>query len=57
MVDVHSDQGIFTECLELIIPGRKSNRGRKPTKLEVTTEDISISEYLKILINILPKHW
>jgi len=49
MVDIHSDQKIYTERPELIIPERKSKRGRIPTKLKTTTEDVSVSEYLKTL--------
>lgn len=49
MLDVHSDQKIFTECPELIVPERKGNRGRKPTKFKATKEDICVSEYLKTL--------
>ncbi len=46
MVDVHSDQSIFLERPELIVPECKSNRGRTPTKPQATTEDINVSEYL-----------
>ena len=49
MVDIHSDQKIYTERPELILPERKGKRGRIPTKLKTTTEDVSVSEYLKTL--------
>lgn len=49
MVDVHSDQSMYLERPELIVPERKSNRGRTPTKPQATTEDMSVSEYLKTL--------
>lgn len=49
MVDIHSDQKIYLNRPELILPERKSNRGRKPSSLKATEEDISVSEYLKTL--------
>lgn len=49
MVDVHSDQKIFTERPELIVPKRKSNRGRTPSRLKATTEDTNVGKYLKTL--------
>jgi len=49
MVDIHSDQNIYLERPELIVPERKSSRGRTPTKLQATTECISVSEHLKTL--------
>jgi len=49
MVDVHSDQYIYFVRPELILPERKSTRGRTPTRLKTTSEGISVSEYYKTL--------
>ncbi len=49
MVDIHSDQKIYLNRPELILPERKSNRGRIPTRLKATEENISVSEYLENL--------
>lgn len=51
MVDIHSDQKVYLKRPELILPERKSNRGRRPTRLKATEEDVSMSEYLKTLQN------
>jgi SRSO17 transposase len=51
MVDIHSDQKVYLNRPELILPERKSNRGRRPTRLKATEEDISVSEYIKTLQN------
>jgi len=49
MLDIHSDQKIYTERPELILPKRKNTRGAPPKRLKATTEDISVSQYLKTL--------
>ena len=49
MLDIHRDQKIFLERPELILPQRKSNKGREPKRLKATTKDISVSEYLRSL--------
>lgn len=49
MLDIHSDQTIYLERPELIIPERKSTKGPKPKKLKATTEGIIVSEYLRTL--------
>jgi SRSO17 transposase len=54
MLDIHSDQQIFTERPELLVPERKSNRGRIPQKLQPTLETVSVSQYMKTLVS---KDW
>ena len=54
MLDIHSDQKIYLERPDLILPERKSNRGREPKRLKATTGDISVSEYLQTLED---KNW
>jgi SRSO17 transposase len=54
MLDIHSDQKIYLERPDLILPERKSNRGREPKRLKATTDDISVSEYLQTLED---KNW
>jgi SRSO17 transposase len=49
MLDIHSDQTIYLERPELLIPERKGTKGAKPKRLKATTEAISVSEYLKTL--------
>lgn len=49
MLDIHSDQQIFTERPELIMPERKSNRGRAPEKLYPSLESVSVTQYMKAL--------
>ncbi len=38
MLDIHSDQKIFLERPDFILPLRKSNKGREPKRLKATTE-------------------
>ena len=49
MLDIHSDQKIFTQQPDLILPERKGSQGPFPKKLKVTTQDISVTEYMKNL--------
>jgi len=49
MLDIHSDQTIYLERPELLIPERKGAKGAKPKRLKATTEAISVSEYLQTL--------
>lgn len=49
MLDVHSDQKIYIEEPELIIPERKGNRGRKPTRLTTDIESIRLDAYIQSL--------
>jgi SRSO17 transposase len=52
MLDIHSDQKIFTLQPDLVIPKRKSAKGPSPKKLKATIPDISVSDYMKNLQNI-----
>lgn len=51
MLDIHSDQKIYLERPDLILPERKSNKGREPKKLKATTDALSVTEYLQTLKN------
>jgi len=46
MFDIHSNQRIYLEKPELVLPERKSNRGPKPKRLTVTEESIKVSDYV-----------
>ena len=52
MLDIHSDQKIFTRQPDLVIPERKSTKGPSPKKLKATILDISVIDYMKNLQNI-----
>jgi SRSO17 transposase len=54
MLDLHADQTIFIECPELVLPERKSPKGKEPKKLKATTDSTSVSKYLQTLGN---KDW
>jgi SRSO17 transposase len=47
MLDIHSDQPVYLEKPELILPLRKSHRGREPKRLKATIQSIKVSEYCK----------
>jgi len=49
MLDIHSDQKIFTQKPELFVPERKSSKGPTPSKLKATTPDMNVSEYMESL--------
>jgi len=49
MLDIHSDQPVYLEKPDLILPQRKSNRGREPKRLKATTQSIKVSEYCQRL--------
>jgi len=49
MLDIHSDQKIFLNRPELFLPERKSTKGPAPKRLKATTQDMSVSEYVKSL--------
>ncbi|NBC83570.1 MAG: IS701 family transposase [Bacteroidetes bacterium] len=49
LMDVRENQHIFLEKPEIQVPKRKSNRGRKPSKLKADKTSISVSEYQKTL--------
>jgi SRSO17 transposase len=47
MLDIHTDQPVYIEKPDLILPERKSKRGREPKRLKATTQSIKVSEYCK----------
>ena len=47
MLDIHSDQSVYLEKPELVLPERKGNRGPKPKRLTVTEETVKVSDYIK----------
>jgi len=49
MLDIHSDQKVFIECPELVVPERTSSRGRAPKKYKASTEETSVRDYYKAL--------
>ena len=46
MLDIHSDQKIFTQKPDLFLPERKGSKGPDPKKLKATTPDMNVSEYM-----------
>jgi len=49
MLDLHANQTIYFEQPELILPQRKSSRGREPKRLKTTTNNTTVGEYFKTL--------
>lgn len=49
LMDVRENQHILLEKPEIQIPERKSNRGRKPSKLKADKASLSVSEYQQSL--------
>ncbi len=49
MLDIHSDQSVYLECPELIVPKKKSTRGTAPKRLQATSESIGVSSYMNNL--------
>lgn len=49
MLDIHSDQEIFLEKPELLLPEKKSTRGRNPKRLKSDRNGIKVNEYIKSL--------
>lgn len=49
MLDIHADQAIYLEHPGLVLPERKSSKGPEPKKLIATTDNLSVSKYLKTL--------
>ena len=47
MLDIHSNQLVYLEKLELVFPERKGNRGPKPKRLIVTEVPVKVSDYIK----------
>lgn len=54
MLDIHSDQKIFTHQPELFLPERKSNKGPAPKRLKASTPDMTVSQYME---NLQPGDW
>jgi SRSO17 transposase len=49
MLDIHSDQKMFTQQPDLVLPDRRGLKGPFPKKLKATTQYISVTEYMKNL--------
>jgi len=49
MFDIRSNQSVYLEKPELVLPERKSNRGRAPMRLNVDGQSIKVSEYIERL--------
>jgi SRSO17 transposase len=49
MLDIHSDQKIYLQKPELILPERKSTRGPSPKRLKANTPDTTVSDYVGTL--------
>jgi SRSO17 transposase len=49
MLDIHSDQIIYTEKPDLFLPERQGTRGAMPKRPQASTEGIKVSQYLKTL--------
>lgn len=49
MLDIHSDQEIYIEKPELILPEKKSVRGRNPKRLIASLPGIKVNTYLSTL--------
>jgi len=47
MLDIYSDQSVYLEKPELVLPERKGNRGPKPKRLTVTEESVEVSDNIK----------
>lgn len=49
MLDLHADQTIYLDRPELVIPPRKSTKGKEPQKVKPTTNSLSVKEYHNLL--------
>lgn len=49
MLDIHSDQKIFIQQPDLVLPERKGTKGSIPKNLKATIQDIGLPEYMKSL--------
>lgn len=49
MLDIHSDQEIFLEKPELLLPEKKGVRGRTPKRLKSDKNGVKANEYIKSL--------
>jgi len=47
MFDIHSDQPVYLDKPELVLPERKGDRGPMPSRLTVTEQSTQAPEYLK----------
>ena len=54
MLDIHSDQKIFTNQPELFIPEGKGTKGPSPKKLKATTPDTTVFQYME---SLHPSDW
>lgn len=54
MLDIHSDQKIFTNQPELFIPERKGTKGPSQKKLKATTPEMAVSKYME---SLQPSDW
>ncbi len=49
MFDIHSNQTVYLEKPEWVLPERKGNRGPQPKRFTVTEKSVNVSEYIKEL--------
>jgi len=54
MLDIHSDQSIYLDKPELVLPERKSDRGRSPKRLKATADSVPVKKYFD---NLDPDQW
>ena len=54
MLDIHSDQSIFLQKPELLLPEKKSAKGPSPKRLKASTPGTIVSEYVK---GLKPTEW
>ncbi len=54
MLDLHANQTIYLERPELVIPARKSTKGKEPHKVKPSIKGLSVKDYLNMLTN---DHW
>ena len=47
MLDIHSNQPVYLEKPELVLPERKSNRGPEPKRFTIVGESRKVSEYIQ----------
>jgi len=54
VLDIHSNHQIFLEKPELLLPERKSSKGRSPKRFKVNMEPINANNYIG---SLSPKDW
>lgn len=54
MLDIHSDQLVFTERPQLEIPPKKGKKGRTPTKVKPDIDSTKVNRYME---NLPPEAW